>query len=442
MRRTDVPAGLELLDERPQGAARGRIEAGRRLVEEHQLRVVHQGQGNGQPLALPAGQVLRLGLASLGQPQRLDQLGCRPRLRVEAAEQVDQLGDGQLRIEGRRLEADPDPRLERVGVPRHVEAEHADLATVGLAKALEDLDGRRLAGAIRAEQPEDLTGADLEAHAVDGVDVAVVLLQVGDADDGIGRHRGIRHAPMVANGRGARTAVRPAPARPHRGRSTSRCRARSTCPPRPRIGRWRPEADVCLHRGLQADVAAGHLRQDPLLLEHVAVGLQRIAQRTDRRHQLGEGRFEHVLEPPVRGLRVGQPAVLVVLDPAAVLLEVVQQSRAWPSSATRPVSRSSLRTWKRRLATATRRRAIAAGAGSSSISSTANPRSFSARTWPGSRADRQAGSGSQRDLVPQRGVPRPDRLGCFDGVLHALGTSLQRGQVGQPATFSTRMSRS
>ena len=91
------------------------------------------------------------------------------------------------------------------------------------------------------------------------------------------------------------------------------------------FGRRRPEADVGLHRGLQADVAAGHLRQDPLLLEHVAVGLQRIAQRTDRRHQRGEGWFEHVMEPPLRRLLVGQPAVLVILDPAAVLLEVVQQ---------------------------------------------------------------------------------------------------------------------
>ena len=39
---------------------------------------------------------------------------------------------------------------------RRVDAEHLDLARVALAVALEDLDRRRLAGAVRAEQAEDL----------------------------------------------------------------------------------------------------------------------------------------------------------------------------------------------------------------------------------------------------------------------------------------------
>ena len=99
------------------------------------------------------------------------------------------------------------------------------------------------------------------------------------------------------------------------------------------------------------------------------------------------------------------------------------------------MSRSSFRTWKRRLATATRSRTAPSPpeAGSSSISSTANPRSFE-RTDP--RPDRmpivRRELRFERDLVPQRGVPRPHRLGCFDRVLHALRAALQRGQVGQP----------
>ena len=58
-----------------------------------------------------------------------------------------------------------------------------DRPGVRFAKALEDLDGRGLAGPVRTEHAEDLAAPDLEADSVDGLHVAVALLQVGDADD-------------------------------------------------------------------------------------------------------------------------------------------------------------------------------------------------------------------------------------------------------------------
>ena len=48
---------------------------------------------------------------------------------------------------------------------RGVVAEHGDDAAVALPVALEDLDGRRLARAVGAEQAEDLAGRDLEVDA-------------------------------------------------------------------------------------------------------------------------------------------------------------------------------------------------------------------------------------------------------------------------------------
>ena len=57
-------------------------------------------------------------------------------------------------------------RHARAGALR-VLAEHLDLAAVAVAVALEDLDRRRLAGAVRAEQAEHLAGADLEVDAAD-----------------------------------------------------------------------------------------------------------------------------------------------------------------------------------------------------------------------------------------------------------------------------------
>ena len=65
---------LEAADEVPQRAPGGRVEAGRRFVEEDQLRVVDQGEGDGQPLALPAGQVLGLGVPPLAELEQVDQL--------------------------------------------------------------------------------------------------------------------------------------------------------------------------------------------------------------------------------------------------------------------------------------------------------------------------------------------------------------------------------
>src|SRR5687767_993395 len=104
-------------------------------------------------------------------------------MRVEAAEQVEDLGDRELRVQGCRLEADPDPWLERVRFTGDVETQDADLATVRGAQALEDLDGRGLAGAVGAQQAEDLARSDVEVDAGDGLDVAVALGQAANPDD-------------------------------------------------------------------------------------------------------------------------------------------------------------------------------------------------------------------------------------------------------------------
>ena len=100
-------------DEVPERPPRGRIEAGRRLVEEDQLRVVDERERDRQALALAAGQVLRPASALLAEVEQVDQLVGRPARRVEAPEEVEDLDDRQLRVERRRLERDADPRLER-----------------------------------------------------------------------------------------------------------------------------------------------------------------------------------------------------------------------------------------------------------------------------------------------------------------------------------------
>ena len=60
--------------------------------------------------------------------------------------------------------------------------EHAHLAAVALAVALEDLDRRRLAGAVRAEEAEHLALLDLEVDPADRLELSVRLAQAANGD--------------------------------------------------------------------------------------------------------------------------------------------------------------------------------------------------------------------------------------------------------------------
>ena len=94
----------------------------------------------------------------------------------------ERLGDRHLRPRLRVLEDDAHPLPERSLPATGVEAEHRDLSRVASAVALEDLDGRRLAGAVRAEQAEDLALLDRERDPANGLVVAVRLAQAPDVD--------------------------------------------------------------------------------------------------------------------------------------------------------------------------------------------------------------------------------------------------------------------
>ena len=89
-------------------------------------------------------------------------------IRVERREQLDGLGDGHPLGQLALLELDADDRSQLISILLWVEPEDADRAAVGLAQAGDRLDGRRLAGAVRPEDAEDLALLDGERDAVDG----------------------------------------------------------------------------------------------------------------------------------------------------------------------------------------------------------------------------------------------------------------------------------
>jgi hypothetical protein len=75
-------------------------------------------------------------------------------------------------------------------------AEHLDVSTVGDPQALEDLDRRRLARAVRTEHAETLAAAHLEIETRQCHDVTVSLAQAFAPDRTV-RNGCVIHSPPV-----------------------------------------------------------------------------------------------------------------------------------------------------------------------------------------------------------------------------------------------------
>ena len=91
------------------------------------------------------------------------------------------------------LEHQPDARPMVASGPPGVDAQDPDVAAIRPAVALDDLDGRRLAGPIGAEEGEDLAAADLEGEPAKDCPTVVALAKTVDLDRrggpaGDGRH--------------------------------------------------------------------------------------------------------------------------------------------------------------------------------------------------------------------------------------------------------------
>ena len=163
-------------------AARLRVEPGRRLVQEHELGIVDEGEGQRQPLPLSARQRVERRVGLLEEREALEE---RRRLRfplIERAEERQRLARRDLVLERRRLQRRADLLFHLARPPPGIDAADLDRAFVGLAQPDDAFDRRRLAGAVRPDEPEDLAVADLEAHAARRFDAAVALLEIADGD--------------------------------------------------------------------------------------------------------------------------------------------------------------------------------------------------------------------------------------------------------------------
>jgi len=135
---------------------------------------------------------------------------------------------GQVPIEAGALEDDPDPLPDRTGLGDHVESVDQGAAIGRRERRREDRQRRRLAGAVRAEQREELAGADVEGDAVDRVPIRlpIALDEVLDMDC---RRLGERHRADAT--RAGEPLAAPARSRPHPRSSDTRSIGEPATPP-------------------------------------------------------------------------------------------------------------------------------------------------------------------------------------------------------------------
>jgi hypothetical protein len=108
------------------------------------------------------------------------------------ARQVQQPGDedevvraGQGLVDRGVLPGEPDPGAHRGRIGDDVVTQHPGRPSSGRSRVASTRTRRRLARAVRLEQPEHCAAADREVHAVERPRAPEALAQALDLDDGV-----------------------------------------------------------------------------------------------------------------------------------------------------------------------------------------------------------------------------------------------------------------
>ena len=184
------------------GQRRGGVEALERLVAQQHLRPVEDRGHEGELLPHPVGIVPDRLVRAPGELQALEQLA-RAVARGAGVEPPDRGQERQvfvgreLLVERRLLGREPEVPfgLDRTFAEGHAGDPHASL--IGLLEPRGGAEQRALAGAVRAQQADDLAGAHLETHAVQRDQGSVAAGEAGDLehqDSSLAAQRGSRRA--------------------------------------------------------------------------------------------------------------------------------------------------------------------------------------------------------------------------------------------------------
>ncbi len=178
MRHDDHRAALggDLAQHVEHDRGRLRVEVARRLVREHDRRVVHEGAREGDALLLAAGQLVRHPAGRVLQAEPLDE---RPAALQRAGRRVGQprgecdvLLARQLGHEVEELEDEADPpraqtRQVAFGAPVDALARELDRPGLRAVQTAQQVQQRRLPRARAAHDGHELPGVHLERRAIE-----------------------------------------------------------------------------------------------------------------------------------------------------------------------------------------------------------------------------------------------------------------------------------
>ena len=179
-----VRAG-ELLDQLARFDDLLRVEAGGRLVENQNFRIVKNRlrEPDALPVTLrelPAVTIRHVvdASASHGVFDAASSFARGHPLDLDPRDELKVLAHRHLRVERRRLREVSGPALGFDRLLEDVESGDDRLALSRRHVAGQDAHGRRLAGAVWSEEPEDLSALDAEGQVVDRSDAAVAFGEV------------------------------------------------------------------------------------------------------------------------------------------------------------------------------------------------------------------------------------------------------------------------
>src|SRR5262245_5011219 len=174
------PLAGQRMDLVPEFPSRLGVDAGCRLVEQQELRRMHDAGGERQPL-LPAARQragkLILPLDEAESFQRAIDLLADRLQPIEPRHEFEILPDRQVLIEGEALRHVANLELDTVALGDDVEPKAGALPRVRFQQSAQHADGRGLAAAIRPEEAYDLPFLHLEIDVVDHHSAAEALGQ-------------------------------------------------------------------------------------------------------------------------------------------------------------------------------------------------------------------------------------------------------------------------
>ncbi len=183
------PVGHRLAEDAEERLLDERVQARRRLVEQEQLGAVLEGDDEGDLLLVALAVLLEL--ARRVEVEALDEAGLVGG--VDAAAQVGEvlqvLAARQAVVEGELAGQVADPPVDRHRVGARRDAEHPGRPRGRPDQVEEGPDRRRLAGAVRPQEPEDLPLGNGEIDLDDPAVAAVALGELLGLDDVSGHRR-------------------------------------------------------------------------------------------------------------------------------------------------------------------------------------------------------------------------------------------------------------